>query len=225
MAARPKWPTSDIPRVGRGALQLATEHRSAVEQRLAAGVIDGLSTDLDAFDGKRSEAARAPEELRTATRTQDAAARTAMDFVSAARFAVTRNGANAAQRTAFGLKLKPKMEKISSIVAALDSIIDGATRFPTVARSSGLVAADLDSARALRAALVAADAAQETQKEKRKSPTAERKALQQRIEHAVDAIIAAGQLAFVGKPEIAARFRALIPGSGRGPAPQPPAPK
>jgi len=220
--SRVKWSASDVPRVGRQALELATEQRSVIEPRLPPGCIDGLSADLDTYEGKRSDATRAPEVLRTATRTQDEAARTALAFLSAARGGVLRNGASASERAAFGLKLKPTARKVSSVVAALDALVDGATRFPAVARSSGLLTADLATARALRAALTTADAAQETQKEKRKNSTADRRAVQGRIESAVDAIITAGHLAFIGRPDLAARFVGLVPGSARHGAVRPP---
>jgi hypothetical protein len=151
-----KWKTSDVSRIGRGALALALEERAALKPRLAPGLLDGLSADLDACEGKRSAATLASEALREAT------------------------------------------------------------RYPDVARGAGLLPSDLDHARALRTALVAADAAQEAKKQSRKTPTAERTQLQRRIEQAVDAIVAAGTLAFVLDPTRAARFRALVPSYGKG---------
>lgn len=210
-----KWATSDLSRIGRGALALALEQRATLEPRLPAGLLDGLAADLDAFEGKRTAAVLASEALRSATRTQDAAARTALDFLTAARGAIARNGASAAQRASFGLSLRPTPLKISSVVAALDAFVDGATRFPDVARDCGLLPADADQARALRTALASADAAQETQKQTRKAPTAERVALQRRIEKAVDAISAAGAVAFVLDAAAVQRFRALIPSSAK----------
>jgi hypothetical protein len=211
-----KWKTSDVSRIGRGALALALEQRAALEPRLAPGLLDGLSADLDAFEGKRSAATLASEALREATRTQDAAAKAAHEFLIAARAAIARSGATAAQRTAFGLQIRMRPEKVSSVVAGLDAFLDAATRYPDVARGAGLLPSDLDHARALRAALVAADAAQEAKKQSRKTPTAERTQLQRRIEQAVDAIVAAGTLAFVLDPARAARFRALVPSYGKG---------
>lgn len=210
-----KWPTSDLSRIGRGALALALEQRVALEPRLPAGLLDGLAADLDAFDGKRTAAVIASEALRAATRTQNAAARTALDFLSATRGAVARNGASAAERAAFGLSLRPNANKIATVVAGLDAFVDGATRFPDVARDCGLLPADLDQARALRTALSTADADQETRKQTRKAPTAERVALQRRIEKAVDAIAAAGAVAFLLDPGLVQRFRALIPASAK----------
>lgn len=216
--SKTKWATSDVSRVARGALALALEQRAALEPRLAAGLLDGLTADLDAFDGKRAAATLASESLREATRSQDAAAKAAHAFLMAARGAVARNGASAAQRVAFGLKVPVKLEKVPSLVAGLDAFVGAAGRFPDVARDCGLLSADVDQARALRTALATADADQEAKKQTRKTPTAERAALQQRIEHAVDAIVSAGAVAFVLQPDVAARFRALVPSYGKGAA-------
>ncbi|MEW6430588.1 MAG: hypothetical protein AB1730_03680 [Myxococcota bacterium] len=49
-----------------------------------------------------------------------------------------------------------------------------------------------------------------------RTPTAECAQLQRRIEKAVDAIVAAGTVAFVLQPEMAARFQALMPSDGKG---------
>lgn len=215
MAQRTKWPTADLSRIGRGALALAEEERGTLAERLPAGLLDGLTADLDAFEGKRAAAVLAAESLREATRAQDAAVRAAHDFLVAARGAIARNRAVGAERAAFGLSLPLKPQKVSSVIAALDALIDGATRLPDVARNCGLIGADLDNARALRSALSTADAEQETRKQTRKTPTAERVAMQFRIEQAVDAIVAAGVLAFVAQPAKAGRFRELLPSKKR----------
>ncbi len=185
---------------------------------MPAGLFDGLASDLDAFDGKRAEVPVAREDLRAATRTQDAAAKTAVEFLAAVRTAIVRTGANEAQRAAFGLKLRVNPNKVTGVVAALDAFVDGATKWPEAARAAGVVSSELDTARTLRAALVAADVAQETKKETRKNPTAERNAAHVRIERAVDTLVAVSGIAFLTQPPVAARFRGLVPTSGKKPA-------
>lgn len=54
-------------------------------------------------------------------------------------------------------------------------------------------------------------ALQERKKGSKKLPIANRNALQARIEAAIKAISHAGQLAFAAKPDIAAKFRDLVP--------------
>lgn len=211
MAGKPKWKPSQIPTAGRGAHALWVKYQADIGDRLDAGLGDGLLTNLDVFEGKRSDATRAPETLRTATGVQDAAAEKAHTFAVAARGAIVRKTTNAAVRAAFGLKLLIKPTKVSSLVAALDALVDGFAKFPDAARAAGLLSTDFDRARALRASLTTADASQETVKKTRKSSVADRKALQIAIEETIDAIINAGTLEFIDQPEKAAEFQSLIP--------------
>ncbi len=211
MAATPKWAPGDVSRVGRGALELANKHKATIEARLPAGLLDGLTADLDTFDGKQSAASLAKESLREATRNQDDTARRALDFLTLTRGALTRAAPKDDARAAFGLSLRPTTNKLQTIITALDAFIDGATRHPEVTRAASLLSADIDKLRAHRAALSLADAAQEATKVTRKLPVADRKQAQLRIEKAVDTIINAGSLGFADKPEIVALFRALVP--------------
>ena len=211
MAANPKWAPGDVSRVGRSALALALEERGQLEARLPAGLLDGLASDLDAFDGKQCASTRAKEALREATRSQDDLARAAVDFLTVTRGAIDRARVPSAARAAFGLSLRPRADNVKSVLAALDAFADGAARHAELTRSSGLLAADLDKLAALRAALSSADAVQEATKLTRKLPTTERKQVQVRIEKAVDTIINAGALAFAHEPATLAHFRALVP--------------
>ncbi len=211
MAATPKWAPGDVSRVGRAALSLATKNKASIEPRLSAGLLDGLVADLDVFDGKQSAATLAKESLREATRGQNAAGEAASSFLGLARSAITRSGANATVRAAFGLSLRPNPGKVQSVITALDAFEAGAARAPDVVRAAGILTADLDKLRALRGALAASDANQEATKLTRKLPLLDRKQTQVRIEKAVDAIINAGAMAFADEPAVVALFRALVP--------------
>lgn len=211
MAGKPKWKPSQIATTGRAAHALWVKYQADIGDRLAAGLADGLATNLDVFEGKRSDATRAPEVLRSATEKQDAAALKGHTFAVAARGAIVRSSATAAIRAAYGLKLSIKPNKVASVVAALDALVDGFARFPDAARAAGLLSTDFDRARDLRATLATADAGQETVKSTRKNPVADRKALQVRIEEAIDAIINAGSLEFIDQPQKAEEFQNLIP--------------
>jgi hypothetical protein len=214
-AVKPKWSIEDAIRVGRGALVLANRDRDAIERRLEAGLIDGLLADLDRLEGKRSEASRALTKLKEATRTQDAMAAEAKDFVVATRAAVARGRATKAEREAFGLSLRVNDRSVSSVVRALDAFVAGATKYPAVARAASTLPEDIERAHALRAALTAADAAQESTKVSKKVPVAERNATQVRVEDATSAIASAGLIAFAGNPQKAETYRALIPSRSR----------
>ncbi|MGV3625927.1 MAG: hypothetical protein ACO1OB_34275 [Archangium sp.] len=211
MATRAKWSSAVVQSVGREALALASTYRAELEPRLPAGLLDGLKADLDAFDGKRADASNALGTLMTATREQNAVAEEARELLSAARTALLRSRAGAPQRAAFGLKLTVTEKKVSSVVAALDAFADGAAKYPDAARAAGVLPSDVESMKELRAALVAVDQAQETSKSKRKDPVEKRIAAQQRIESAIDSVINAGRMAFVERPDVAGRFKALTP--------------
>lgn len=211
VASKPKWSPKQIATTGRAALELAQTYQADIADRLQAGLVDALEVALDVFEGKRSEAARSTESLRTATEEQNAAAAKAHTFLSAARAAIVRSGASAAERAAFGVKLTLKSDRVSSLVACLDAIIDGGAKYPAAASAAGLLSADFARATALRDSLTSADASQETAKATRKSPVAARKAAQVTIEDSIDAIINAGTLAFIDAPDKAEQFRNLIP--------------
>jgi hypothetical protein len=213
-AVKPKWSIEDAIRVGRGALVLASRDRDAIERRLEAGLIDGLVADLDRLEGKRSEASRALTTLKEATRTQDAVAAEAKEFVVAAREAVARGRATKAEREAFGLSLRIG-RSVSSVVRALDAFAAGAEKYPALARAASTLPEDVERARSLRAALTAADAAQESIKASKKLPVAERNATQVRVEDATSAIASAGLIAFAGEPQKTEAYRALIPSKRR----------
>jgi len=208
---KPKWSPNQIATKGRAALKLARDHQPAIADRLQAGLVDALEVALNLFEGKRSDATRSGETLRTKTEEQNAAAAKGHTFVSAARAAIVRRGASPAERAAFGLKITLKPNKVSSLVACLDALIDGGTRYPATASAAGLLSTDFARAVSLRDSLTTADASQETEKATRKNPVAARKIAQLTIENAIDAIINAGTLAFIDAPMKAQLFRDLVP--------------
>ena len=83
--------------------------------------------------------------------------------------------------------------------------------------------ADLDGARALRVQLAGADTTQSTLKVTKSSATAARNVLAAEIAADVDAVLAAASIAFHARPDVAARFDAVVPGKARkvGKAPAP----
>lgn len=211
MSKKPKWSPASIATSGRAALKLARDEQTVIGDRLQAGLVDGLEVALDLFEGVRSAATLATEKLRAKTEEQNAAAAKAHTFLSAARAAIVRSGASAAERAAFGVKITLNADRVASLIACLDGLIDGAAKYPAAASAAGLLSADFARAAALRDSLKAADSSQESEKVSRKSPTAARKAAQVTIERAIDAIVNAGTLAFIDQPAKAKLFRDLIP--------------
>jgi len=221
----PKWPVRRIAEVGHRALELAQQHRADLEERLAPALLDGLAADLAIFEGKRSETMRAPAELAALTRDQERAAETAHALVVAVRQAIARVGGTPAQRKEFGVGMRVDRRNVARVVAGLDAVIAACSKYPELSRQAGVLTSDIEKARALRAALVTADARQEAKKQARKLPTAQRNAAARRIAAAVDAIIAAGLVRFCDDPSTAKDFLSLVPSSSRArPAPEAPKP-
>ncbi len=204
-------------------MALAEEFKAQLEPRLGAGVLDGLRCYLEEFDGKRAEASNALGTLKLATREQEEAVAHAIALLSVGRRALVRAGANVTQRQAFGITKKYDAKVVGSVVAALDSFLVGAGKYPELTRAAGMLSSDLDEMKALRDGLIAADQSQEAKKSARKEPVLQRNAAQKRIERAIDDIVNAGLLAFVKDPATSRRFAELVP-SARRPAPKRPPP-
>jgi len=215
MSKGSKWPINRLAEVAHRALELAREFLDELTERLAAGLIDGLAADVVLFEGKRSETRRAPQELKGLTQDVRKATEAGHAFVSAVRTAVVRAGATAAQRKAFGVGMRIHKRVAATVTAGIDAVLSGAAAHPELARAAGMLEKDVTTARTLRAAITGTDAVQETKKEARKTPTAQRNEVARRIEAAVDAIVAVGTVRFFAQPEIADRFLALVPGHGR----------
>lgn len=213
MVVKTKWPAAVVSRVGRGALALARQHEAVLSPRLAAGLIDGLSTDLDVIEEIRAGVPVSKTELREATLDQSAAAEGAQAFLNAARAAIDSARPTALQRAAFGRSLRIDPRKVSSVVAALEAFLGGAGRHPELTRFAGLLTSDLDAAKEQLRSLLSADATQETKKQTRKQATVDRDVVQARIERAVDAIVSAARIAFLSRPDITAQFVAVLPSS------------
>lgn len=211
MATRAKWSPKVVQTVGRAALELASKHRAELEPRLAAGLLDGLKSDLDDFENKRDDASNALGTLMAATRAQSAVAEEAVELLVAAREALRRARTPEKYTDEFGLKSRPNLTVVSTVRSALSAFTTAAARYPEVVRSAGLLPSDIDGMVELRNALIDVDAKQEAVKARRKEPVAARTALQVRIEKAIDAIISAGRLAFVKRPDVSQSFKALVP--------------
>lgn len=214
MATKGKWSSSVVESVSGEAQSLFAEFKAQLEPRLAAGLIDGLSADTAEFLGKRVEAGNALNTLKTATKEQNAAIAHALAVLRPARASV--NATTAKEKSgAFGVSKAINADKVTSVLEAVEGFLHGAAKYPEVVRGAGLLTADLEGLRAVATSLATADRAQEKQKQARKAPTLNRNALQARIEGAIAAISRAGQIAFVGKPDTAERFKGLIPSSSK----------
>jgi hypothetical protein len=104
-------------------------------------------------------------------------------------------------------------------LAAIESVLGAAERFPAEFAAAGMLARDLDALRALRAELVNADIAQEAAKGRSTASTAARNALLRDLTARVDRLIAAAEVEFALEPDKRAAYHGPLPTRGRRRAP------
>lgn len=207
--ARPKARPADIRQKGIDALGLATEHREAIEGRLASGAVDGLAADLGQVGAVVPQAVQARLERIGATAEQVEAGLRVKRLVMAIRKSIASSDLDAAARKAWGAGSDVNPEVVKSVIAAADTIIARATAQPDEARAAGVLPGDIETLRAGVATIRTVDSTQENRKASSKNATRDRDATLVRIETTIKKLSAAGQLAFAGSPAIAARFAAL----------------
>lgn len=216
---KPTWLVDVAVRVGEAALKLSMDHRAVLDSRLPAGTIDRLGADLAVLRDMAAGASVARATKSSATLTQKEACRAGLHLVAAIRSAVRdARPADKALHKAFGVGVRVKDKKVSSVEAALQTILDAAAREPEAAAEVGLRPEDVEEVRLAKAALGAADTSQEVKKVSAKAATSDRDGAHLRVEALVRRIIGASRLAFRGQPAVARMFADLVPAS-RGSAP------
>lgn len=211
--ARPKARPTDIQQKGIEALGLATEHRDAIEGRLAAGAVDGLAADLSQVGAVVPQAVQARLERIGATAEQVEAALQVKRLVMAIRKSIASSDLDDAARKAWGAGSKVDPEIVKSVISAADVIIARATAKPDEARAAGVLPGGIETLRAAVATTRNVDSTQESRKASSKNATRDRDTTLVRIETTIKKLSAAGQLAFAGSPAVAARFAALTASS------------
>lgn len=209
------WRIGVAIRVGEAAFQLAADHRTELDARLPAGLIDGLGADVATLRGTSAGAKAARAGKRSATLTQNDAAREGNELAMSIRTAV-RNGepSDRAFQKAFGVGERVSSHKVASVEAALETILRAAEANPERTRAVGIFPEDLDEVRRVRAALSTADASQEVRTVSSKVATSDRDEAQRRVQRSVKRIVGAAAVAFRGRPELARLFADLIPSRG-----------
>lgn len=210
--ANPKWEIVATIDAGSAMHALACAHRPELEPRLEAGLIDGLPVDVETLRGKKNAAERGAEVKKAATATQDKALVLAATRAVAMRDSLRR--AYTGEKDVldlFGLGRQLNTSSVSSVASAVEMLIAAAEAHPARVRSASILPADIEGLRTDFQTLVGADVAQQGKKVSAKEATAARKAAQLRVERAIDQIVCAARLAFVGKPEIVRSFEALVP--------------
>lgn len=211
----PKWDQGEDFTVGLKAYELAGKYKKVLEPRIPSGLIEGLKEDVDALGAMGEENPKVMAKVKGFTGSQKDALNAAFKWCLAIREALKRGKAPEAVKKAAGVGALFPNRRVAVGVAAVNAILETYDRFPEDFRICGVLPDDMAVGRSLLTALQSADAGQEAEKLNKKSTTAARNALRMRIETAVDRIIGAAGMAFIGQPDVLKLFTDLIPGTGK----------
>lgn len=211
----PKWEQGLDYTIGLKAFELAGKYKKALEPRIPSGLIEGLKEDVDKLGAMGGENPKATARVKGFTGSQKDALIAAFKWCLVIREALKRGKAPDAVKKAAGVGALFPNRRVSVGVAAVNAIVETYDRFPEEFRVCGVLPDDMNEGRSLLVTLQSADAGQEAEKLNKKSATAARNALRMRIEAAVDRIIGAAGMAFLGQPDVLKLFTDLIPGTGK----------
>lgn len=212
----PKKDFNALALTARKALNLASAHKSALEPRLPAGTLDGLTADLQKLGVELPGTLVIRSTATTATKSQNEALSQGYSLVTAIRTAVQRRGATADVRAAYGVGAKTSEKVVKQVVAAITLILERAADQPGEAAALGILQKDLEALAEDRAAISSADGAQEAKRAGAPVATKERNRTASRILGAVDVIVAAGVVEFAKDEDVRGEFEALVGGGGKG---------
>jgi hypothetical protein len=219
----PKWRQEAALRTARAVIALARRYRE-LDGRLN-GAVDALAADADEMRGAISATSSARADKKSATTEQRQMAHRGALQVRAFRRAVRlAPPADRAVLRRFGVGERVNERKVGSVAAALQVVLDAAAEEPEAVSGAGIVKEDLDALRETLVALLQADTSQETKKVGAKGATAERDAVQLRLEAGIGKVLATAAVVFRDQPAVAAEFEAVVPGRGNGRVVEPPAP-
>jgi len=210
-------------RIGTQMVELATQDKAKLDARLPAGHRDGMTEDFGILGESSSGAVAARVQKKASTQTQDTVAERLRVRVQAVREACKLTDAPAYVLKELGVGHPMNVKVVLSVVSGAQLIIETYAKHPDVLRAAGVLPEDVESITGLRKALRSADDGQEKKKVSSKDKTANRKAVQARVEAGIYRILAAADLALVDQPERLALYHALIPTKTR-PAKKPPTP-
>jgi hypothetical protein len=211
----PKREFSVVTQRGLKAWELASAHQAALVPRLPAGTLDGLTADLMKLGADVPGALVTRSTAKTATRSQNEALTQGYSLVTAIRTSVSRRGAKADVRAAYGVGAKTSARVVKQVVAAITLILERAAAQPAEAAALGILKKDLAALEEDRAAISSADGVQEEKRAGAPGATKERNRTANRVLGAVDEIMAAGVLEFAKEAGIRREFEALVSGGGK----------
>jgi hypothetical protein len=213
--SHPNHDFNAITRRGLKALGLAQTHQAALEPRLPAGTLDGLTADLQKLGADVPGALVTRSTAKTATVSQNEALAAGYSLVTAIRTSVARRGASAEVRAGYGVGVKTSEKVVKQVAAAISLILKRAGDKPAEAAELGILQKDLAALGEDLAAITAADGAQEAKRAGAPGATKERNRTANQILGAVDVIVGAGVLEFAKEAGVRGEFEALV-GGGKG---------
>lgn len=216
MATKTRWTLSEAVAVGNALVAAAASNATRLTARgYGAAARAALSDAVAAATG-----AAAGQPVRTGTQKSATAAlgdtlARVQASVSAVHAAIRRRwGSRADIQRAFGVG-NGHAATLGAGLSAIDAALAGQSAYAAEAAAAFVTAGDLANLRTLRAALLAADTAQEGAKGARKTGTAAKDALLRALVAEIDKLLAAAHLEFAHEPEILAQFLGPLPTRGR----------
>lgn len=207
---KPRNDETQVTQAALKALELATKHKTALDERLPAGLIDGLGTNLTALGVVIPGAKQAKTVAKAATVTQAEALTKGYASVTALRTLIKSSKASADVRKAYGVGSKVNPEVVKDVTASLKVIIDRAEANPTEAREFGILQRDIDALKANHTTITAADTTQEKQRAAAPQSTKARNLALRQVIDATERIAGAGIAEFAQDKATRAEFEALI---------------
>jgi hypothetical protein len=227
----PKWKPEETIRLGFAMHEEASRCQADLAPRVDAALLATLLADSFELRDVAAGTCSARASGRAATLAQRHAIRKGAALVSAVRGAIRRvHRTDKAVQRKFGVGLVVQY-LVPSVLASLQVILAAAGQCPAETAAAGITDADLVAVREARDALSTADEHQERSRLGARQATAQRRSRQLRVEQSVARILAAAGIVFRDRPDVLARFTAIVPTRTKrvrapdvGPADSPPQP-
>jgi len=219
MATKPKKAKTDtkprqnfvaITQLGLKAQSLATTHAAAIGARLSPAFLTSFAQELDTLGTVVPAAITTRHGAVQSTAAQNVALATGHTLVIAARAAVRGQSSAKDVLLAYGVGTVTSKLLVKDVKTALQKIIDRASAQPAEAASFGIIATDVTAMKAAIVAIDAADKAQELARATAPATTKERNETAHSVLSGIKMIAGAGMLAFVADPTTYAQFEVLI---------------
>ncbi|MFT3767632.1 MAG: hypothetical protein QM820_19430 [Minicystis sp.] len=212
----PQLDFANIKQRGLKALNLALVYAAEIGPRLGPNLVSELQNDLGTLGVVVPGAKQAHDEAQGATVTQTVVLSRGYEKASVVRTAVRKAKASDEVKKAYGVGQRMDRRLVRDVKAALNQIIDRATKVPAEAASLGILPQDIDAMKELVETISDAHQTQDEKQASAPQTTKQRNATGNRILAAIGRIEGAGLIHFTDDPTVRASFEALGVGVGKG---------